>query len=131
MVGCYGVGNVLHEDCLTCLGLCHDKRALSLAYGREEVDDACAEIGCGTVAAEVEVLVGEERCEVFECHTVAYFVGVASVDHVDACKREVFLAVVRRTHVAVYYVASLESVALHLLCRHVYIVGRREVVVVA
>ena len=35
-----GVGNRLQKHCLTGLGLCHDKRTLTLADRRKEVDDA-------------------------------------------------------------------------------------------
>ena len=42
MVGGNGVGDVLHENGLTRLGLRHDEGTLSIADGREQVNDACA-----------------------------------------------------------------------------------------
>ena len=59
VVGGDGVGYLLHEDGLTCLGLCHDECALSLADGGEEIDDAHA--GRVVIAtAELELLIGEQ-----------------------------------------------------------------------
>ena len=60
------VGNILHEDRLTSLWLCHDKRTLTFTDRGEEVNDTCREVRCATVACEVELLVREEWCEVLE-----------------------------------------------------------------
>ncbi len=70
MVGCDGVGNILHEDGLTGLRLSHDERTLTLTDWREEVYDAGAEIGGAAVATEIELLIREEWGEVLERNTV-------------------------------------------------------------
>lgn len=70
MVGCDGVGNILHEDGLTGLRLSHDERTLTLTDWREEIYDAGAEIGGSAVATEIELLVREEWGEVLERNTV-------------------------------------------------------------
>ena len=130
VVGGYGVGNVLHEDGLTGLGLCHDECALALSDGREEVDDAHRGIGGGRVAAEGELLFGEKWGEVLEGYAVAHFLRVASVDVLDVAERKVLLVVVWRTHGALHHVAGLQPVALDLLGVDIDIVGRGEIVVV-
>ena len=61
MVGSDGIGDVLHQDGLTSLRLSHDQGTLPLTDRREQIDDAGAQVGCGTVAAERELLVWEER----------------------------------------------------------------------
>ena len=66
MIGCYGVGDVLHEDCLTGLWLCHDECALSLTDWREEIYDSRTGICCGGITAELEFLFGEEWSEMFK-----------------------------------------------------------------
>ena len=107
MVGGNGVGNVFHQDGLTCLGLCHDKRTLAFADRREQVNDACTEIGGRTVAAETEFLVGEEGCKMVEGYSVPDFGRLSSVDLVDTCKREIFLPVVWRSDMTFHHITRL------------------------
>ena len=73
MVSGDGIGNVFHQDGLTSLRLSDDECALTFTDRREEIDDANAGIRCRLVAAKLELLLWEERCQVFECHTVTYF----------------------------------------------------------
>ena len=115
MVGGNGVGDVLHENGLTRLGLCHDEGTLSLADGREQVNDACAWIGGHGVAAEIELLVGEEGCEVFERDTVPHLCRVASVDEFHGAEGEILFVLAWWSHGAVYHVSGLEPVFLYLL----------------
>ena len=131
VIGSDGVRNVLHQNGLTCLGLRHDERALPFADGRKEVYDAGREVCRCTVAAERELLVGEEWRKMLERYTVAHFRGLPAVDHVHRCEREVLFALVRRTDVTRYHVSRLEPVFLDDVRCDVHIVGRRKVVVVA
>ena len=71
MVFRYGVGNVFHQKRLTCLGLCHDERTLSLADRSKEVNDASRETIAWT-AAKCEFLIGEEGREMLKGYAVAY-----------------------------------------------------------
>ena len=123
MVSGNGVCHVLHQDGLTGLGLCHDKCALAFTDRCEEVHDTRAEVGGAGIAAECVFLVGEERREVLERNAVTHFLRTAPVNLVNACQGEVFLSVVRRTHMALYHVASLQAVALHLLHAYIHIIG--------
>ena len=130
MVGGDGVGDVLHQHGLTGLWLCHDEGTLTFTDGREEIDDAYAGVRRGPVAAEGELLLGEERCQVLESHAVAHLGGVTAVDELHATHGKVFLILMGRTDGTLYDVAGLQAVFLDLLGRYVHIVGRREVVVV-
>ena len=131
MVGCYGIGDILHQYGLTRLGLGHDEGALSLTDRREEVYYAGREVGRGAVATECKFLVGEEWGKVFERDAVSNFCGLASVDFVYAGKGEILLALMGWTYMALDYVACLQSVMLHLGVGNIDIVRRREVIVVA
>ena len=62
MVGCNGICNVFHEDGLTCFGLSNDECTLSFADGREQINDACADVSGLRIAAKGELFLGEERC---------------------------------------------------------------------
>ena len=124
MVCCNGVGNVLHQDCLTGLWLCDNECTLTFADRREYVYDACAQVCCSLIAAEIELLVREERSEVLECNAVAHIHRLSAIYKVDACKREILLAVVRRAYMTFNDITGLESVALYLLCRNVHIIRR-------
>ena len=61
MIGCYCIGDILHEDGLTGLRLSHNKGTLSLTDRREQVYDSCAQVGGLAVSAKIELLVWEER----------------------------------------------------------------------
>ena len=124
VIGCDGVGNVFHQDGLTRLGLCHDEGTLTFSDGREQVDDACREIGGAAVATEREFLFGEEWGEVFERHAIAHFSRVAAIDFVDAGKWKIFLALVRWTHMAFNDIARLQPMFLNDVGCDINIVGR-------
>ena len=131
MIGSNGVGNIFHQNGLTCLGLCHDECTLAFADGREEVYYACGEVGGGWVATKVIFLFGEEWGEMLERYPVAYFSRLAPINLVDAGEREIFLSIVGRTNVAFHHIAGFQSILLDLNGRHIHVVGRGEVVVVA
>ena len=122
MVGGDGVGNVLHQDGLTGLRLCHDEGALSFADGSEEVHHACREVVVVSFA-EVELLIREERGEVVEGDTVAHHCRVFAVDFVHLHQREVFLTFLRRTDGAFHHVARLQPEQLDLRLGYVDVVG--------
>ena len=124
MVGCDGVGNILHQDGLTSLGLCDDECTLTFTDRGEEVDDTHAGIGRGLVAAEGELLFGEEWRQMLEGHAVAHLRGLTAIDHLDGGEGEILLVLMRRAHAAVHHVASLQAILLDLLGRHIDIVGR-------
>ena len=113
MVGRDGVGDVFHEDGLAGLRLCDDECALSLADGGEEVDDACRDIVVHSTA-EVELLVGEEGCQVLEGDAVAHHGGVFTVDFRHFDQREVFFAFLGRADDAFDDVACLQAEELDL-----------------
>ena len=73
MVGGNGIGDILHQNRLTSLGLGNDQCALSLTNGGEEIDDTNTGVRRGLVATEGELLLREERSQVLEGYTVTYF----------------------------------------------------------
>ena len=123
MIGSDGVGDILHQDGLTRLWLSHDECTLTLTDRREEIDNTSAEVSGGTVATECELLVGEERCKMLERYAVAHLGWLSTVDHLDVGDGEVLLALVRRTHTALYHVAGLQTIALDDIIGHIHIVG--------
>ena len=131
MIGCNGVGDVLHQDGFTRLGLCHNKCTLSFSYGREQVYDACRKVCCGRITTKIELFVGEQRRKMLERNAIAYFIWHPTVNHVDTCQREILLSFARRTNSTLYYIARFQSIFLHLLCGNIHVVGRRKIVVIA
>ena len=131
MVGGDSICDVLHQNRLTSLRLGNDQCALTLTNRGEEIDDAGREISGLRITAKRVLLIGEERCEMLEGHAVSDGRRLAAVDFLDTCQREVFLAVVWRTHGALQHVASLQAITLDLVGRHVDIIGRRKIVVIA
>ena len=131
MIGCNGVGDVLHQDGFTRLGLRHNKCTLSFSYGREQVYDACRKVCRGRITTKIELFVGEQRRKVFERNAIANFIWHPTINHVDACQWEILLAFAWRTHPTLYYIARFQTIFLHLLCRNIHIVRRRKIVVIA
>ena len=130
MVGGDGVGDVLHQDGFTRLGLCHDEGALSFADGSKEVYHAGRERVAVIASAKRELLIGEERGKVLERNAVAHESRVASVDFGDLHQGEIFFAFLGRADYAVYYVTRLQAEELDLRLGHIDVVRRREVVVI-
>ncbi len=129
MVVRYGIGHGLQQHGLTRFGLRHDQRALALADGRKEIDDARGEVVVA-VARETEFLAREKRRHEFELHAVTHKVGREAVDLVHAHQREVFLALARRADGTAHGVAGLQPEVLDLRRRNIDVVGRIEIVVV-
>ncbi len=113
MVGSDSVCYVLHQYGLTCLRLCHDERALTFTDRGEEVYDTCAEIGRSGVATEIKFLVREEWGEVLKWNAVSHLLRFATIDHLYACQREVFLTFLWWAHFTVDHVASLQTITAH------------------
>ena len=131
MVSGDGIGDILHEDGLTRLGLCDDECTLAFTDRREQVDDAHAGIGGILVAAECEFLFREERSQVLKGDSVTNLRRQATIDGLDCRQREIFLVLVRRADGAVDDIACLQTIALDLRRRYIDIIGRGEIVVVA
>ena len=108
MVGCNGVGNVLHQDGLTGFGLCHDKRTLSFTDRSEQVYDTCREIVVVSFT-ELELFVGEKRSQVIKRNAVADEARVESVDFGYFHQREIFFSFLGLADGSVYYVTGLQS----------------------
>ena len=131
MIGCNGIGDVLHQDGFTRLGLCHDKCTLSFSYGRKQVYDARWKVCCGRITTKIELLVGEQRRKMLEGNAISYFIWCPTINHVDACQWEILLPLTWRAPPTLYHIASFQAIFLHLLRRDIYIVGRRKIVVIA
>ena len=105
MIGCNCIGDILHQNGLTRLGLGDYQRALTLADRREKVNNARGEIGCGRVSTEVELFVREEWGKALKRNAVSNLRGLAAVDGPDARQGEELLIIVGRTHETVYHIA--------------------------
>lgn len=130
MVGGDGVGDVLHQDGLTGLGLGHDEGALAFADGGEEVYHAGRERVAVSAFAKLELFVGEERREVLEGNAVAHEGRITAVDFGYLHQREVFFSFLGRADDTVDHVACLQAEELDLRLGYIDVVGRGEVVVV-
>ena len=124
-----GVSNVLEQQGLSGLGLCHNECALSLTNRGKEVYDAPRE-AVAVPGTEAELLVGEKRGEMFEGDAVAHFDGATAVDSLRLDEDEELLALVGHFHPSLDDVAGLEVVAADEGCLDVDVVGRGEVVVI-
>ena len=124
MVGGNSVGNILHQNGFTSLGLSHDECTLTFTDRGEKVDDTYRRIGGCLVTAKRELLFWEQRRQVLEGHTVAHFMRLASVDGLDIAHRKIFLIIVRRTDSTIHNITSLQRILLDLLWRYVDVVGR-------
>src|SRR5690625_6843370 len=72
---------MLQHHGFTGLGRADDQAALSLAYGRDQIDDAPGDIFCGAVAAlEHKLLGGKLRRQVFKKDLVLGLIGFAAVE---------------------------------------------------
>ena len=80
VVGSNGIGNVFHQDSLTCLRLSHNQCTLTLTNRREQIDDTDARICGSPVAAKGELLLREEWREVLEGHAVTYLRRYSAID---------------------------------------------------
>ena len=124
-----GVGHLLEEGCLTRLGLGDDKAALPLSDGGEHIDDARGE-GLLRVSRQLELLLGEKRCQRLERHTVAYALGREAVDFRYLHHNEVLVVLLGRTHHAANCVARLQAEVVAHLRIDKHIVGRSQIVIV-
>ena len=123
MVGGNGIGYILHQNGLSRLGLGHNQCTLSLANGSKQVYNARTEVGGAGISRQAVLLVGEEWGEVLKRYSVANLRRNSAVDFVNAGEREVLLTLMWRAHMALYYIASLEAVALDERVRHIDIIG--------
>ncbi len=125
-----GIRDVLEKHRLTSLGRSHDESALAFSYRGKHIHHTLGNVGA-ELAHQVKLLVGEQRHQVLKGHTVAHKIGRAAIYHDDIAHGEILLSLVRRTNSALHYIACLEAIGLDLRLRHIDIVGRREVVVIA
>ena len=123
MVGSNGVGDILHQNSLTRLGLSHNERTLSLANRREQIYDTRRDVGGAAVTAESEFLFGEKRCEVLKGYTVTYLAWITAIDLCDATESEVFLCTIGGTYLALYHITCFKGVLTDLLYSKIYIIG--------
>src|ERR1700674_32075 len=101
-----GVRDILQQHGFPGAGRRNDEAALSLAERREQIHDA----GAGVLARsfKLEAFLRIKRRQVVEKNLVASLVWRLKVDGFDLHQREVFFALVRRTHLAADGVAGLE-----------------------
>jgi len=98
------VRDVLEQLRLAGLRRRHDERALPVAEGIDQVDEALAEVRA--VDLEVEHLVREDRDEVLEDGAALGLLGVDAIHGIDAEQAEILLAVLRRPRAASHEVAG-------------------------
>ena len=123
MIGGNSVGDILHEHGFTGLRLGHNQGTLTFTDWREEIDNTNRWVGSGAIAAEGELLLGEQWCKVLEGYTVANLIWVTTVDATNIGHSKELLALVWWTNGALYHVTSLQTVALNLLRSYIYIIG--------
>ena len=115
------VGDGLEQHRLAGLGRADDERALALADGVHEVDEALAQV-LG-VSLEVDELDGVDRRQRVEVRPPARVVGIEPVDRVDTHEAPVLLALLGRTRDARHAVAGAEAEATHMAGADVDVVG--------
>ena len=129
MVGDDAVRDVLHQHRLAGARLGDDQGALPLAERRHDVDHATADVLVARVDdLEAQLLGRVVRRQVVEMDAVAGAILRVEVDGVDPQQREVALALLGRSHLAVDHVAGAQPEAADLARRHVDVVGPGHVV---
>ena len=124
-----GVGDVLHHHRLAGARRRDDDRALTLAERRDQVDDPGGQILLGRVVElELDLLVGIKRRQIVEIDAVAQLVGLVEIDLVHLEEREIALALLGRTDLALDRVAGAQAEAAHLGRAHIDVVGPREII---
>ncbi len=113
------VRDVLEQLRLAGLGRRHDERALAIAEGVHQVDEALAEVRA--VDLEVEHLVREDRHEVLEHRPALGLLRVDAVHGLDAQKAEVLLGVFRGSRLAGHEVAGPKTEAADLARADVHV----------
>ncbi len=120
MVGRNGVGDVLEENSLACLGRRYNESSLPLAYGSHKVQEPARRVPPGRL--QFEPLVGEYGREPLEVRPVTSSLRVFAVYGLDAQETVVPLGIVGRTHLPRYQIAGPQVELADL--------GRRDVDVV-
>jgi hypothetical protein len=129
MIGGDGVGDGLQQHRLAGTRRGDDETALALAYGRQQIHDAAANIFAD--GFHLHPLLGIERREVVEQDFVARLFGRLEVDRLDLHQREIFLAFVRRPHVAVDGIAGFQVEFANLRRGNIDVVGAGQIVVIS
>ena len=75
-------------------------------------------------------MVGEERCQILKRHTFSRLLGQQTIDADNLRHGEETLIILRRTHGALHRVTGLECILADLLLGDIYIVRRRQVVII-
>ena len=125
------VGYILEQYGLTSLWLCYDESALTLTDRSEEVYDTHRQRVALIAFAELEFLIWEERGKVLERDTLFRQGRGYTIDTKHLFHWEILIGVTWWTDSTFHGVASLQTVLANLLLRYVYIVWRRDVVVVS
>ncbi len=129
MIGGDRVRDVLQQHGLAGARRRNDQRALALADGRDDVDDARRQILPGRIFVfHLQPLVGIERRQVVEVDLVLGLFRILEIDGVDLEQREVALAVLGRADVAFDGVAGAQAEAADLRRRDIDVVGAGEIV---
>ena len=107
----------------------HDQGALAFADRRYDIDDARGKILLGRIFVfHAQPLVRVERREIVEVDLVARFLGILKVDGVDLEQREIALAFLRASDLALDRVAGAQTESANLRRRDVDVVGAGQVV---
>ena len=115
IVGQNRLRDILHHDRLTRLGRSDEQTALSLADGRDEIDDAGGEIlGAAIALFEGQALIREQGREVFKEDLASGVFGPAEIDFADLEQGEVAFAVLGRANLAGGGVARAQIEATNL-----------------
>ena len=128
MVGGNRVRDVLHQHRLAGLRTGNQQAALALADRRDQVDQPAGDVLVAFhIAFENQRLVREQRRQVFEQDAMFGRFGRLAVDLVDLDQREVALAVLRCSNLALDRVAGVQVEAADLRRRDVDVIGARQV----
>ena len=110
----YGIGNVFKQHCLTRLGLCHYKSALTFSDRGEQVNDTCGNIVVIS-GAKSKLLVREQRSKMFERNSISYNFGINAVDFCCFLKCEEFFAFVWNSNRTFNNISCFQTVCFYLL----------------
>ena len=109
MIGCNGIGDILHQDSLTSFRLSYNQSTLSFTDRREKVYYTSRQLVAAISLAELELLIREKRSQMVEWYTVTHQCRFQSIDFGNLYQWEIFFAFLWWTDWSFYHITGLQS----------------------
>ncbi|EJX08229.1 hypothetical protein EVA_03659 [gut metagenome] len=130
MIASNGIGNFLHEHCLTGFRLSHNQRTLTLTDRSKKVDNATRSRIRTSSTTELKLFFGKERNKMLERYTVAHLFRQQTINalYFNQCKELFTFA--RNLYFTFDHVTRFQTILTNLVGCYINIVWRCQVVIV-